>query len=244
MKGEIDQRLLNEIEAKFQEAQKHMEVKPFPKPDLYEMAKEAELRATLTRPEPEAKAVPVAWRIAETLPGGSVRWQVVEHELHARDVAKRSGYPATIAPLYLHPPEALAEVEARHAAEVDDLCQTANKNLEAYLAERTRAETAEARVAELEAERDKWIAAAVEQQKAKQTAEAALTASRARVGELEAAMTAVRTMFKVEYDEEGRVNGVAHGSVIPIVDALDAALQHQPANNLRRRALLTKEPQT
>ncbi len=44
---------------------------------------------------------PVAWEVAETLPSGTRRWQVVEHENHARKLAAK--LEADVRPLYVAP---------------------------------------------------------------------------------------------------------------------------------------------
>jgi len=55
---------------------------------------------------------PVAWEVAEMLPSGSRRWQVVEHENHARMLAER--LKADVRPLFAAPaplPVAVKELE-------------------------------------------------------------------------------------------------------------------------------------
>ena len=66
-------------------------------------------------------AEPTRWLIEETLPGGSIKWQCIEHEHHARSVAEKLG--AKVTPLYAHPAtqpqtEALAAVRREARAEV------------------------------------------------------------------------------------------------------------------------------
>jgi hypothetical protein len=66
-------------------------------------------------PEPPAR-----WAIQETLPGGSIRWQVVEHELHARGVAARLN--ASVGPLYSEAQmRALADRLAEAESERDEM---------------------------------------------------------------------------------------------------------------------------
>jgi hypothetical protein len=46
--------------------------------------------------------IPKRWLVEETFPSGSVRWQVVEHENHARRLGET--LKAIVTPLYDHPP--------------------------------------------------------------------------------------------------------------------------------------------
>ena len=49
---------------------------------------------------------PVAkrWLVEETLEGGSIKWNCVEHEHHARSMVSPVGNPVTVTPLYTTPP--------------------------------------------------------------------------------------------------------------------------------------------
>ena len=51
-----------------------------------------------------AEVEPYRWIVEEHLPGGSVRWQCVEHEHHAKSLAAESKCAATVEPLFKRPP--------------------------------------------------------------------------------------------------------------------------------------------
>lgn len=48
----------------------------------------------------KATVKPLRWMVSETLSGGTIRWQVVEHEHHARDLAKNYFNGGSVTPLY------------------------------------------------------------------------------------------------------------------------------------------------
>lgn len=54
---------------------------------------------------------PVRWEVAETLPSGTIRWQVVEHEHHARKLAEK--LQAGVRPLYAAPAPLPVAVKAK-----------------------------------------------------------------------------------------------------------------------------------
>ena len=59
------------------------------------------LEAALSLPvQPVAKR----WLVEETLEGGSIKWNCVEHEHHARSMVSPVGNPVTVTPLYTTPP--------------------------------------------------------------------------------------------------------------------------------------------
>ncbi|MEN0115382.1 MAG: hypothetical protein AAGD15_01560 [Agrobacterium cavarae] len=62
-------------------------------------------------------AEPVRWMIEETLHGGSICWKVVEHELHARieaeEMARKSGNPVNVRPLYDRPQQTAPSVAVK-----------------------------------------------------------------------------------------------------------------------------------
>lgn len=56
-------------------------------------------------------AEPARWLVEEHLPSGAIRWQAVEHEHHAREIASKSSR-TTVAPLYRAPPAPSVAVKA------------------------------------------------------------------------------------------------------------------------------------
>jgi hypothetical protein len=57
----------------------------------------------------DIEPVVARWLVEETLPSGSIMWEVVEHEQHARTIASRNPENVTVTPLYRSAP--VADIE-------------------------------------------------------------------------------------------------------------------------------------
>jgi len=68
---------------------------------------------------PAVEPVAKRWLVEETLPSGTIKWEVVEHEHHARKIAAMYRN-AAVTPLYTHPPHR----EGEDSAEVVTLTRT------------------------------------------------------------------------------------------------------------------------
>lgn len=66
---------------------------------------------------PAVEPVAKRWLVEETLPSGAIKWEVVEHENHARKIAAMCRN-ATVTPLYTSPP---LSREGKDSAEVERL---------------------------------------------------------------------------------------------------------------------------
>lgn len=62
------------------------------------------LRAALSALSLPVQPVAKRWLVEETLEGGSIKWNCVEHEHHARSMVSPVGNPVTVTPLYTTPP--------------------------------------------------------------------------------------------------------------------------------------------
>lgn len=203
--------------------------------DALHLEEAADALATLTRPEPEqAKAVEIS--PYEFMAREFDRLAILRKMWSAGEVAaiiRKHEIPT--------PPEALAEVGTVPLSLLELSNDAFDQMHKMMPAERTRAETAEARVKELEkgAFRDALVVVyrmeVVREKRYRlgaerrlEAAEAALSASRARVGELTAELTRMR-------DFGCPVCGGDCAAANPSVDPHSCPMQ-------RIHALLTKEP--
>lgn len=67
--------------------------------------------------KPAHEPVAKRWLVEQTLPSGSIKWECVEHEHHAREIAIHAAAPVVVTPLYTTPP-------AQPPSEEDDLIAT------------------------------------------------------------------------------------------------------------------------
>lgn len=92
--------------------------------DQVRAALTAALQSAADTPAPPVNdvegAAPKRWLVEWTLPSGSTRWQVVEHEHHARTFD--SGHPQNqkVTPLYEHPPAPKTKTAAFTSAEIEE----------------------------------------------------------------------------------------------------------------------------